>query len=186
MAPKASASYSDCAPAMPASTAMPSSESDTRFIGGSPEDAAGAHPAGRIVCARVADGECRFGLAPADSGPRRPAVDAGDQPAAAYHPGVSRGPFLDDALAEFRKYKALAERAMAQLDDAQFFATLGPEENSVALMVKHMTGNQRSRWTDFLTSDGEKPDRHRDEEFEQRPDDSRASLMARWEDGWRR
>ena len=99
---------------------------------------------------------------------------------------AARGPFLDDALIQFRKYKAMAERAMAQLDDAQFFATLGPEENSVALLVKHVAGNQRSRWTDFLTSDGEKPDRHRDEEFERRPDDTRASLMARWEDGWRR
>ncbi|HEX5008963.1 MAG TPA: DUF1572 family protein, partial [Planctomycetota bacterium] len=98
---------------------------------------------------------------------------------------AGRGAFLDDALIQFRKHKAMAERAMAQIADAQFFAAPGPDENSVALLVKHVAGNQRSRWTDFLTSDGEKPDRHRDEEFERRPDDTRASLMARWEDGWR-
>jgi hypothetical protein len=98
---------------------------------------------------------------------------------------AGRGAFLDDALIQFRKYKAMAERAMAQIDDAQFFAAPGPEENSVALLVKHVAGNQRSRWTDFLTSDGEKPDRHRDEEFERRPADTRVALMARWEDGWR-
>ena len=96
-----------------------------------------------------------------------------------------RGPFLEDALAQFRKYKGFADAAMAQIDDAQFFATLGPDENSVALVVKHVAGNQRSRWTDFLTTDGEKPDRQRDEEFERRPPDTRAALMARWEEGWR-
>ena len=97
-----------------------------------------------------------------------------------------RGAFLDDALIQFRKYKAMAERALAQVDDTQFFAAPGPEENSLALLLKHVAGNQRSRWTDFLTTDGEKPDRQRDEEFERRPDDTRAALMARWEDGWRR
>jgi uncharacterized damage-inducible protein DinB len=99
---------------------------------------------------------------------------------------MTRGPFLDDALAQFRKHKALAERAVAQLDDAQFFAAPGPDENSVALVLKHVAGNQRSRWTDFLATDGEKADRRRDEEFERRPEDTRAALMARWEDGWRR
>ena len=98
----------------------------------------------------------------------------------------ARGPFLDDALTQFSKYRALAEAALAQMDDAAFFAAPGPDENSLALLVKHVAGNQRSRWTDFLTTDGEKPDRQRDEEFERRPDDTRAALMARWDDGWRR
>ena len=97
---------------------------------------------------------------------------------------AARGPFLDDALIQFRKYKAMAERAMAQLDDTQFFATLGPEENSVALMVKHVAGNQRSRWTDFLTSDGEKPGRDRDGEFVVAPGETRADIEAAWSDGW--
>jgi uncharacterized damage-inducible protein DinB len=98
---------------------------------------------------------------------------------------MTRGPFLEDALAQFRKYKGFADAALAQVDDAQFFAALGPDENSLALVVKHVAGNQRSRWTDFLTTDGEKPDRQRDEEFERRDADTRAALMARWEDGWR-
>ena len=97
-----------------------------------------------------------------------------------------RGPFLQDALSQFRKYRALAEAALAQIDDAAFFAPPGPDENSPALVVKHITGNQLSRWTDFLTTDGEKPDRHRDEEFERRPADTREQLMARWDEGWRR
>ena len=95
-------------------------------------------------------------------------------------------PFLDTALGEFRKYKTLAEAALAQIDDAAFFAVLGPEENSPALVVKHVAGNQLSRWTDFLTTDGEKPERRRDEEFERRDADTRAALMARWEQGWAR
>jgi len=96
-----------------------------------------------------------------------------------------RGAFLDDALALFGKYKALAEGAIAQVDDAQFFEPLGPEENSIALVVKHLAGNQRSRWTDFLTTDGEKADRQRDAEFERESGDTRASLLDRWEEGWR-
>ena len=99
---------------------------------------------------------------------------------------MTRGPFLDNALSEFRKSRRLAEAALAQIDDAAFFAPLGPDENSPALVVKHVTGNQLSRWTDFLTTDGEKPDRHRDEEFERRDADTRAALMARWEQGWAR
>ena len=98
---------------------------------------------------------------------------------------MTRGPFLDDALSQFRKYKGYADAAMAQVDDAAFFAVLGPEENSIALIAKHVAGNQRSRWTDFLGSDGEKPDRQRDEEFERRDADTRAALLARWEEGWR-
>ncbi len=89
-----------------------------------------------------------------------------------------------DVLLQFRKYKKLAEGALAQVEDADFFRTIDPESNSVALIVKHMAGNMRSRWTDFLTSDGEKADRNRDEEFEARAADTRESLMAAWETGW--
>jgi hypothetical protein len=97
---------------------------------------------------------------------------------------MTRGPFLDDALRQFRKSRALAEAALAQVDEAQFFATLGPDENSLALLVKHVSGNQASRWADFLATDGEKARRRRDAEFEREPADTRASLMARWERGW--
>jgi uncharacterized damage-inducible protein DinB len=85
--------------------------------------------------------------------------------------------------AEFRKVKALADAAIAQLDDAQLNARLDAEANSVAMLVQHLAGNMRSRWTDFLSSDGEKPWRHRDQEFDP-PGVGRADLMARWEAGW--
>jgi uncharacterized damage-inducible protein DinB len=85
---------------------------------------------------------------------------------------------------EFTHYKRLADRAMAVLDDRAFFAAPGPETNSIAIIVKHMAGNLRSRWTDFLTTDGEKPDRNRDAEFESESGDTRAELLARWEGGW--
>ena len=93
--------------------------------------------------------------------------------------------YLADALAVLRQYKGMAEKAIAQLDDAQLLVALDPESNSIALIVKHMAGNMRSRWTDFLTTDGEKADRRRDTEFEQ-PPVTRAELLAVWEDGWRR
>lgn len=99
---------------------------------------------------------------------------------------MSGDPYLDDVRRQLGKLKSLAERAMEQIDDDAFFHTLDAEANSVALIVKHLAGNMRSRWTDFLTADGEKPDRGRDEEFERRGSDDRAALMARWEDGWRR
>jgi len=92
--------------------------------------------------------------------------------------------WLADALLQFRKYKAMAEGALAQVDDADFFRTIDPESNSIALVVKHLANNMRSRWTDFLTTDGEKPDRNRDTEFERAAADSRESLRARWEEGW--
>lgn len=88
-----------------------------------------------------------------------------------------------DAVASFRNYKKLAERAIEQVSDADFFALIDPEANSIALIVKHIAGNLRSRWTDFLTSDGEKADRNRDAEFEV-IGDSRETLMAFWESGW--
>src|SRR5580658_6881772 len=91
--------------------------------------------------------------------------------------------YLEESLARFRDYKKLAEGAMAQATDEQLFAALDPEANSIAIIVKHMAGNMRSRWTDFLSSDGEKPDRHRDTEFED-PPQTREALMALWQAGW--
>jgi len=93
--------------------------------------------------------------------------------------------YLDDSLAVFRYYKLLAERAMEQVSDEHLFAVLDAEDNSIAIILKHMTGNMRSRWTDFLTTDGEKPDRNRDSEFVD-PPATRAALLAGWEDGWAR
>lgn len=92
--------------------------------------------------------------------------------------------YLDDSLELFRYYKKLAERAMEQVTDEQLFAALDGESNSIAIIVKHMAGNMRSRWTDFLTTDGEKPDRNRDSEFVDPPSD-RESLLQVWEEGWR-
>jgi hypothetical protein len=94
--------------------------------------------------------------------------------------------YLDDASRQLKKLKTQADKAMAQIDDAGYFAVLDPESNSVALIVKHLAGNMQSRWTDFLTTDGEKPTRDRDSEFELRPQDTRAHLTATWEDGWSR
>jgi len=93
--------------------------------------------------------------------------------------------YLEDAVALFRYYKRLAERAMEQVTDEQLCASIDQEANSIAIIVKHMAGNMRSRWTDFLTTDGEKPDRDRDSEFFA-PPVTRAELMAMWEDGWNR
>lgn len=92
--------------------------------------------------------------------------------------------YVKDTVDLFRYYKGLAERAMAQATDEALFAALDAESNSIAINVKHMAGNMRSRWTDFLTSDGEKPDRNRDSEFEA-PPQTRADLIALWEAGWK-
>ena len=92
--------------------------------------------------------------------------------------------YLEDSLSLFRYYKKLAERAMDQVGDDQLFVVLDEEANSIAIIVKHMAGNMRSRWTDFLTTDGEKPDRNRDSEFEI-PPQTRAGLVALWEAGWK-
>lgn len=94
--------------------------------------------------------------------------------------------YLEDCLLQLRKLKAQAEKAIAQIDDEQLFAVLDPEANSIALIMKHMAGNMRSRWTDFLTSDGEKPDRERDREFERHASDTKEAVLAAWEDGWSR
>jgi uncharacterized damage-inducible protein DinB len=91
--------------------------------------------------------------------------------------------YLEDSLTVFRYYKNLAERAMAQVTDEELLAVLDDEMNSIAVIVKHMAGNMRSRWTDFLTSDGEKPDRQRDTEFVD-PPSTREALLALWEEGW--
>src|SRR5260370_3948880 len=93
--------------------------------------------------------------------------------------------YTKDARDLLRYYKKLGDRAIEQCPDADLFATLDPESNSIAIIVKHMTGNIRSRWTDFLTTDGEKPNRNRDSEFID-PLPTRAALMADSEDGWSR
>jgi hypothetical protein len=93
--------------------------------------------------------------------------------------------YIEDSLSLFHYYKKLGEGAMEQVTDEQLFATLDAEMNSIAIIVKHLAGNMRSRWTDFLTSDGEKPDRNRDTEFEQ-PPATRAELLKVWNEGWDR
>jgi hypothetical protein len=93
--------------------------------------------------------------------------------------------YLQEIVARYREQKLLADRAMEQLGDEAFFTAISPEANSVAVIVKHVAGNLRSRWTDFLSSDGEKADRKRDTEFETAGDDTRAALLDRWEAGWR-
>jgi hypothetical protein len=92
--------------------------------------------------------------------------------------------YLKDAVRVFRGQKKLADGAAAQVSDEEFFRAIDAESNSIALIMKHMAGNMRSRWTDFLTSDGEKPDRRRDSEFLVEGED-RAAILERWEAGWR-
>jgi hypothetical protein len=92
--------------------------------------------------------------------------------------------YIEDAIAVFRYYKKLGERAMEQVAEEQLFEALDHEANSIAIIVKHIVGNMRSRWTDFLTTDGEKPNRNRDGEFVD-PPATRAALLAQWEEGWR-
>src|SRR5437764_14068990 len=92
--------------------------------------------------------------------------------------------YVTDAIGNFRSYKKLADEAIAQTSDEDMFRLIDPEANSIAMLIKHMAGNMRSRWTDFLTSDGEKPDRHRDQEFEIDPGTTRAEVMGWWERGW--
>ncbi len=93
--------------------------------------------------------------------------------------------FLAVVLDEFRKYKQMAEKVFDQLEDRDFYYTPGEESNSIAVIIKHMAGNMRSRWTDFLTTDGEKPDRHRDAEFVEQ-DMTRQQLIEVWNAGWQR
>lgn len=92
--------------------------------------------------------------------------------------------YLRESTAEFRKTKSQVEKAVGQVNDDEYFATIDPETNSIAVIVKHLAGNLRSRWLDFLTSDGEKPDRNRDSEFVIEPGETRSVLTERWEAGW--
>ncbi len=95
----------------------------------------------------------------------------------------SNSPIVAAVIDEFQKIKKLADKSIAQLSDVQLHVTLDAEANSVAVLMRHMAGNMRSRWVNFLTSDGEKPDRMRDREFED-PNQTRAELLAEWEHGW--
>jgi hypothetical protein len=92
--------------------------------------------------------------------------------------------YLEEIKRQFRGHKRMGEAAMAQLEDMDFFVTLDPESNSVATLVKHIAGNARSRFTDFLTSDGEKPDRFRDQEFEVSAKTTREEVLRWWEQAW--
>ncbi len=92
--------------------------------------------------------------------------------------------YLEEIRRQFRGHKRMAEAAMAQLEDKDFFTTIDPESNSIAILVKHIAGNARSRFTDFLTTDGEKPDRFRDQEFELSAKTTRADVLRCWEEGW--
>ena len=93
--------------------------------------------------------------------------------------------YLEEARRIFRRQKGLGDKAMAQLREEELFRAPDEESNSVAIIVKHMAGNMRSRWTDFLTSDGEKPDRNRDQEFVLEPGTTREQVLGWWEEGWR-
>ena len=92
--------------------------------------------------------------------------------------------YLKDSVAAFRAYKKLAEKALVQVNDEEFFVTLDEEANSIAVVMKHMAGNMFSRWTDFLNTDGEKPDRNRDMEFVIDAQTTRADVVDYWERGW--
>jgi hypothetical protein len=97
--------------------------------------------------------------------------------------------FKAEVLMYYREQKEMADAALARCDDQTFFVQWGEDgddhTNSIAILVKHLSGNFRSRWTDFLTTDGEKPDRHREREFIQDEEDNRAVIMQRWEEAWR-
>jgi hypothetical protein len=97
---------------------------------------------------------------------------------------MARGPYLEEALGRLRMIRGLAEGAIAQVPPGRWSETLGPEENSVAVVMKHLAGNMRSRWREFLTTDGEKPDRDRDGEFEAGEADTPEAVRARWDEGW--
>jgi hypothetical protein len=92
--------------------------------------------------------------------------------------------YLEDSIASLRAYKKLAEKALDQLNEDEFFVTLDEESNSVAVIMKHIAGNMLSRWTDFLTTDGEKPNRNRDMEFVIEPKTSKDDVLSYWQRGW--
>ncbi|MGQ0762903.1 MAG: DUF1572 family protein [Acidobacteriota bacterium] len=93
--------------------------------------------------------------------------------------------YLEDALRTFRDYKKLGERAFEQLSDEDFFRTIDDESNSLAVIIKHIAGNMLSRWTEFLTTDGEKPERNRDMEFVMLPETTKDEMLAYWQKGWK-
>jgi hypothetical protein len=97
---------------------------------------------------------------------------------------MSQESYVELMVREFKRLKKLADDAMVQYSDAEFFATPAPTDNSIAVIVKHVGGNLVSRWTDVLTSDGEKPNRNRDAEFDVVPEDTRARVLELWERGW--
>jgi Protein of unknown function (DUF1572) len=93
--------------------------------------------------------------------------------------------YLNDAIEQFQILKALADKTVAQISKDDFFAVLDEESNSVAIIIKHLAGNMRSRWTDFLMADGEKPDRNRDSEFIIGSQETQENVLEQWEIGWR-
>jgi hypothetical protein len=93
--------------------------------------------------------------------------------------------YLADLADQFEKLKGLADKAVARVNDDEFFREIDPASTSLAVILKHVGGNLRSRWKDFLTSDGEKPDRNRDAEFEIPPETSRDEVVKTWDEGWR-
>lgn len=93
-------------------------------------------------------------------------------------------PYLTDVIEQFRKLKTLADRAIAQISRDDFIRALDEESNSIGMIIKHLAGNMRSRWTDFLTTDGEKSDRNRDFEFIVEAGETRESILEQWEQGW--
>jgi hypothetical protein len=101
-----------------------------------------------------------------------------------YDPAVAGAEYLSGAIAELRKYRRLADAALKQVPPDGLFTAIGPESNSIAVVMKHISGNMRSRWTNFLSSDGEKPTRERDSEFEIGEADDAASIRRRWDEGW--
>lgn len=109
-------------------------------------------------------------------------LEAGSVPR--YDPSMAGAEYLSGAISELRKYRRLAEAALRQVPEGQLFTTIGPESNSIAVVMKHIAGNMRSRWTDFLSSDGEKTTRERDSEFEIGPADDAASIRRMWDEGW--
>lgn len=97
---------------------------------------------------------------------------------------MSSSPIIRNAISESRRYKGVAEKAIAQIPEAALFEVLDEESNSIAMLLKHLAGNLISRWSDFLRADGDKPDRDRDSEFQTDPSDTKEKLLVRWEAGW--
>lgn len=99
---------------------------------------------------------------------------------------ITEQAYLKDCVFLLKNLKIRADRAIAQVMDEHLFAQLDPEANTIAIIIKHLAGNMRSRWTEFLSEDGEKRDRDRDAEFESHPEETRDGLLTSWEDGWGR